>query len=253
MGLLHTPAIPLRKHPYGETSLILRFYTRELGIVGVMAKGARRRGSRGGGGVPETFARGVLTLYVKDRRDLQTMKEFSLERGRRGVARHVLRFAGASTLGEILLRHAEGGESADLFHRLDRALDRIETEPEDALISRVLAEGWGLVSALGFRPVLDACVACGAPLSGKGLARFDFGEGGLRCTACSQGARGPRMGTGARTQLSRLLETEVVEELSRPRAHLRLLSNFVTFHLSGGRPVESLRILLDLFGSDGGA
>lgn len=245
MAVVSTPAVALRAFPYGETSLVLRFYTEELGVLGVMAKGARRRGS-GGSGVPETFSRGVLTVYVKEGRGLQTMKDFAAERSRRSLGRSVRRFAGASILGEILLRHAGEEGNPTLFGQLDRALDRVGAAEEEALVSEILAQGWGLVARLGYRPALERCVVCGGELGRGEMARFDFSAGGIRCSGCMGEGSGPRIGPGAREQLRELLEARPVEDLRKPRAHLGLLDDFVTYHLSGGRRLDSFRILLDL-------
>lgn len=248
MAVVSTPAIPLRRFPYGETSLILRFYSRDLGVVGVMAKGARKRSSRGSG-IPETFTLGVLTVYVKETRGLQTMKDFAPEKPRRGMGRDVLRFAGASVLGDVVLRHAGEEASPALFARLDGALDRIGEAERARLLGRILAEGWGLVGALGYRPVLEVCVSCGEALEEDAMGRFDFGAGGIRCPRCSGDGGGPRVGTTARDQLRGLLDGRIVADLRRPRAHVRLLSDFVTYHVSGARPLDSFRVLLDLVDS----
>lgn len=245
MAVVSTPAVALRAFPYGETSLVLRFYTEELGVMGVMAKGARRRGSRGSGG-PETFSRGVLTAYLKEGRGLQTMKDFAPDRPRRSLSRSVRRFAGASVLGEILLRHAGEEGNPPLFRQLNLALDRVEEVREDGLLSEILAQGWGLVARLGYRPALERCVACGSELGRGEMARFDFSAGGIRCSGCMDEGTGPRIGPGARQQLRQLLKAHPVDDLRRPGAHLSLLDDFVTYHLSGGRRLDSFRILLDL-------
>jgi DNA repair protein RecO (recombination protein O) len=251
---LTTRAILLRTHPYGETSLVLRFFTRELGTVGVMAKGVRSRGSKRGTGL-ETFASGDLILYVKETRDLQTFKDFTNVRQRRGIPRHLLKFAGASVVGELVYRH--GGESASpaLFDALESVLDRLEAAEEDAVVSTVLAAGWWLVANLGYHPVLDTCVRCGSELEDDTMGRFDFSAGGVRGPCCSgtpdgTGAvAGPRVGPGARAQLAMLVEG-APGPVTRPRAHAQLLSDFVTYHVSGTKPLESFRFLLGLLPAD---
>lgn len=248
MAVVSTDSVVLRTFPYGETSLILRFYTRELGIVGVMAKGARKRGSRGAG-VPSTFSRGVLTVYVKDGRGLQTMKDFATDRPRRAMGRDFLRFAAASVLGEILLRHAGEEGNPRLFFRLDDALDRVETVAAGELVPTLLAQGWTLVSELGYRPVLDRCIRCGAQPGEGEMGRFDFSAGGILCSGCMAGEPGPRIGPRAREQLRMLLEGRSDPDLPKLRAHLRVLEDFVTYHVSEGRPLDSFRILLDLLDS----
>lgn len=249
MSPVSTPAVVLRSFPYGETSLILRFYTLGAGVMGVMAKGARKRGSRGSG-TPDTFTTGVLTVYVKASRDLQTMKDFAPEKARRALGRDLFRFAGASVLGELVLRHAGEEGNATLFHLLDHALDRVVQVPEEVLLPEVLALGWSLVDALGYRPVLEACTACGRSLEDDEMGRFDMGAGGLRCPSCpGDEETGPRVGPEARRQLRTLLAGEPVQELRRPRAHVQLLNDFVTWHVSGGRPLRSFRIFTDLLES----
>lgn len=243
MSVVSTPGVLLRSFAYGETSLILRFYTRDLGVMAVMAKGARR--SRRGADSMETFASGTLTVYLKETRDLQTLKEFDARHSRRRLSTPLLRFAGASVLGELVLRHAGEEGNPALYDRLEDGLDRMEAWEEDRLAAGILAEGWGLVAALGYHPVLEACVECGRVLdAGEDLARFDFAAGGLRCAAC--GGSGPRIGPGARAQLLDLLAGRLPGTLRRPRAHARLLSDFVTYHVSMTRPLDSFRILTAL-------
>jgi hypothetical protein len=43
-----------------------------------------------------------------------------------------------------------------------------------------------------------------------------------------------------------LLDGEAPEELIRPKAHLRLASDFITYHVSGGNPLRSLTVLTAL-------
>jgi recombinational DNA repair protein (RecF pathway) len=98
------------------------------------------------------------------------------------------------------------------------------------------------VSTLGYRPVLEACVECGSP-PGDAITRFDFAAGGIRCAACSRAESGPRLGPGARAQLVALLDDPRLPVLERPRAHLRLLADFVAYHVSDGRPLASFEVL----------
>jgi len=47
-----------------------------------------------------------------------------------------------------------------------------------------------------------------------------------------------------------MLEGGSSVEVSHPRAHLRLLENFVTYHLAGSRPLRTFQFLADLLGQD---
>lgn len=248
MAAVTTRAVLLRSFPYGDTSRVLRFLTEDHGVVGVMAKGVRRVGGRGGG-APDTFAAGDLMFYMKDGRDLHTMKEFTTTRPRRRLGLGLLRLGAASVLAEIVLRHGGDDAGRSVFATLEQGLDRLEEAQEETLLQVLLARGWSLVDCLGYRPVLHACVACGRPLEEDEMGHFDFQEGGVRCAACAGSAGGPRIGPGARAQVEGLLAGRE-DPVSLPRAHLRLLHDFVIWHLSGTRPLESFRILADLVPPD---
>jgi DNA repair protein RecO (recombination protein O) len=240
--LIQTPAILLRSYPYSETSQILRFYAESLGVVGAMAKGVRKAGGRGGGSL-STFTEGTLALHYRDHRELQTYRDFAATRPRPGIAGSPLKLAGASVLGELVLKHAESEANPALFLGLSGALDRVEAASEEGFLTKLLLEIWSLVRELGYEPMLDGCVECGRELGPQELGRFDFAAGGLRCASCAGETGGPRLGPVARTQLMGLLEGAVAGELRRPRAHLRLASDFVTYHISGGTPLRSMSVL----------
>lgn len=242
MSLTTTRAVLLRAHPFGETSRVLRFLTRDRGIVGVMAKGVRS-GRRGAG--LETFGDGTLVFFHKESRDLQTYKEFGLERARRGLGRDPLRLAAASVLSDLVLRHGGDAEPGPLYDVLTAALNDLDTAGADEIVRRVLRGAWSIISVLGYQPDLTGCPICGRALSADEVGRFDFAQGAVRCAECAEGSTGPRVGPGARGQLAALFRTEL-PELDRPHAHLRLLSDFITYHLSGGRVLDTFRIFASM-------
>ena len=247
--MITTAAILLRSFNYSETSKVLRFLTRDHGVMGVMAKGARKSHGRYGGSI-ETFVTGELTAYVRPTRDLQTLKAFAGTRPRRPLAGNVIRFAGASMLAEVVLEHSGEDPAPEIFDRMDRALDAVEVVDEISLPGTLLGEAWGLVAALGYQPVLDPCVRCERSLEDGEMGRFDFAGGGIRCADCADDEPGPRIGPNARRQLCELIEGNPSVQVSHVRAHLRLLADFVTYHLSGSRPLKTFQFLTDVLEQD---
>ncbi len=245
MSVVTTPAVLLRSFNYSETSRILRLYTLDLGLVGVMAKGIRKGGGQGRSGL-ETFSRGDLTLYVRPTRDLQTFKEFALRESGGGLGRDVVRFAAASVLAELVLAHTESEPSPEVFGRLIAGLKRVEEVERDDVVAALLNEGWMLVSALGYQPQLDPCVQCANPLTDSDLGRFDFGAGGVRCPVCAVEIAGPLIGPGAREQLDALLQGPTDLPITKPKAHLQLLHDFTVYHVSGSKPLQSFRFLVSV-------
>lgn len=248
MAPVRTPAVLLRGHDYGDTSRILRFYTRDHGLLSVVARGVRGRSGKGATNV-SSFASGELTAYVKPQRDLHTMKDFACVRLRDGLAADVLRFAGASAAAELVLAHAETERQLGVYDAIERALDALADSDRDRLPGVALAALWTTIEAFGFAPQLDPCVRCGTVLQEDGVGRFDFAAGGMRCPACAEESAGPRVGPIARGQLAALLVGEVPTGLTHTRRHLALVSDFIAYHVAS-RPLKSLRFLGGLLPPD---
>jgi len=238
---VRTSAVLLRAHDYGDSSRILRFYTRDHGLLSVVARGVRGRSGKGTTTVV-SFASGELTAYVKAHRDLHTMKEFTCTRLRESLGGEVLRFAGASAAAELVLAHAEQESHAGLFEAVEHALNGIEEAPSEGLPGTILAGLWTITEMFGFAPQLDPCVRCDTALEPDEVGRFDFAAGGVRCAECAEGAAGPRIGPIGRGELKALLMGEVPAGLTHTRQHLGLLSDFVAYHVVS-RPLKSLRFL----------
>lgn len=83
--ILRTDAVVLRTLDYGETSRIATLLTRTHGVVGALARGARRPTSRFGATL-QPMACVEAVLYVRPGRALQTLKE----------AAHLVRFPALS-------------------------------------------------------------------------------------------------------------------------------------------------------------
>lgn len=248
MAAVETPAVLLRAHDYGDSSRILRFYTRDHGLVSVVARGVRGKSGKGTTTLA-SFASGQLTAYLKAHRDLHTMKDFHCTSLRAALASDMLRFAAAAAAGEIVLVHAQQEPQPEVFEAVEQAFDRIESVPKDDLPGTALAALWTIIEAFGFAPQLDPCVRCGTSIVDAQVARFDFSAGGLRCEACAEDAAGPRVGPGARGQLAMLIEGELPPGLTHTRQHLGLVSDFIAYHLAT-KPLKSLKFLGSMLPAD---
>lgn len=245
MPPLVVQALLLRSHPYSESSRILRFLTPHHGVVSAIGRGVRSRGSRGGASL-EVFARGSLTLDHRPGRDLQGFRSFDVEDPHRSLPLSLVRFGGASFLGELALRHGTEEGNPALFEGIDHALSLLEVKDDAAAAALVVATGWRIMALLGYAPELDQCVVCGESIPEGGTARFDHAAGGVRgpeCTPTTGPPPGPLVGPGTRALLARMLMGEEPEALPRLRVHLRLLHHFATWHMGQGRAMESYAFL----------
>ncbi|MEN8375482.1 MAG: DNA repair protein RecO [Gemmatimonadota bacterium] len=240
---MSVPALILRGFPYGESSRILRFITPEHGLVGAIARGARRPRSRFSA-LLDPFGEGVALLSFRQGRDLQTLTAFDLTKSRRGLGRDLRRYGGASVLAELLLRTATGAASSELFERVGAALDALEVAEGEAIESEALGAAWTLVHLLGFAPELAHCTRCGREVDRDEDADFDYAAGGLRCADCP-GEEGTRLPAGARAALRAMVGGDR-PTVARPYAHWILLERFLAYHVLDGAPMKSLAFLLDV-------
>lgn len=196
----------------------------------------------------ESLAVGTLSAYVKPGRELQTFKDFSPDLSTPSAGRDPSALAGGAALAEMVLRHAGEDSNPELFHALVEGLRAVASAPGPDVLVVTLATGWRIVAVLGYQPELDACVSCGALLDSEREAmRFDYSAGGLRCPDCSVGVVGPRIKPETRRDLARMISGRLPEgDLARPTAHLALLDDFVTYHVSGGDSLRSLGVLREL-------
>ena len=135
--IVRTDAVVLRAFDYGETSRIVRLLTRQHGVIGVLARGARRPTSAFGSTLqPASYVQAVY--YYRAGRGLQTLKETA----------HVVR-----------------------FKRVPGDLDRVTAALRVVEVARLLLEEGEahplaldlVVHALGFVDAAEANVANAAP------------------------------------------------------------------------------------------
>src|SRR5258705_9833250 len=119
------------------------------------------------------------------------------------------RLAHAQAATELIDRLVWGEEPhPELFDLLAQALDAIPRAPLAALPAVTIAFDLQVAALLGYRPRLDACAGCGAPLSQRRL--FSPARGGLVCDRCPAAEPGTiRLSAHAPAGLSLLLSRPV--------------------------------------------
>jgi DNA repair protein RecO (recombination protein O) len=180
MPPFRTPGIVLRARDLGERDRLVSLYTRDLGRIHAVARGARRLTSRFGGAL-ELFTWGDAVGFEPAGRDLLRLDQFDIRRSFRRVREDLGRLGQGARIVEALVRLTpERDPQPDCFALLVRALGALETGPA----SRVtLAFVLRLLDLLGHRPALDRCVGC-ARLVVAEIAGFDPIGGGIVCRAC---------------------------------------------------------------------
>lgn len=243
MPVVSTPAVILQGFPYGDTSRILRLYTRDFGLRSVIAKGAARPRSRFGG-LLEPFTEGQAQFFLREGRDLFILSGFDLLRGRQRIGHDLAAFAGASLAAELLLRGGTEEPHPELFDTFSASLDGIARAEPEEIPARALAAVWLVVALLGYRPELEVCVRCGRSLEPDESCRFDVEAGGAACLVCRPAGRL----LDPRTRAEILAMSGGEPPVARPEGrtlHRALLQVFLSTHLAHDRPLRALDLFAD--------
>ena len=185
MALVKDVGFLLRKIPFSESSFILKTFTREHGLVSLVARGAKRPNSRWRG-VLEPVLHLQFLFPEFARSELRTLGEVSLMRDFPAVREDPIKQGLARVFAEILLRYAPSESDAAQFHDLLLAAkEKLEdSSPERAALqvqlSAFLLRYCGIS---GFQPQFRICVSCGQPVTGLNVP-FLLDRGGPICSRC---------------------------------------------------------------------
>lgn len=180
-----------RRHDFRESSRLVTLFTRDLGRLVVLAKGAHRADSPFLGRL-DLFNECRVVL-APDRGGLRLLERAELAVERRAL-RLPARFLAASYIGELCDAGFAGDRpDAELFDLLQGGLVLLERCPLASVAVVVLGLELRYLRHLGALPALDRCAECGCGLQRGGCRGAD---GSLLCRAH---APSPRVAVTAAT------------------------------------------------------
>lgn len=171
--------IVLRTTDYGETHKIVTMFSRKLGKISAMAKGAKKPKSRMAA-VTQPFIYAEFLAYAG--RGLGSIQQGDIIDSFRRVREDIVKTAYAAYITELTDKlMEEKSPDAYIFKELKQTLEWIATH-EDAEIPVMMLE-LKLFKKGGFAPKVEGCANC---LSREGPFTFSIAEGGLLCVKCSR-------------------------------------------------------------------
>ena len=188
MPLISDRAICVRRYEYSETSQILALFTREHGLIRVIARGAHRTTKAGAskydGGL-DTLDEGDALFTDRLDKDLNTLAEWKLIDGHRSIRRAQRPLYLALYLAEIVGTVFESHDPhPNAFERFASTLAQLATPAlEESAIAMVL----DLLDESGFMPLLSNCVGCDRATMGERVLFFSPARGGVVCRDCEAG------------------------------------------------------------------
>jgi DNA repair protein RecO (recombination protein O) len=180
-------ALVLRTVEVFETSLVVTLFTRELGKVSGLAKGARRLRSPFQGGL-DLLVVSDIVLFTKASEALDLVAEAApVERFpslRRDLAALYAGYYIAELLSDLTDLHDPHPKLFDAARITLRHLG-----DADLRAHRILRFELACLRELGVMPSLDRCAQCGDPVEPRngGTVWFGLATGGVLCDACRPG------------------------------------------------------------------
>ena len=210
--------IVLRRTKLGETDLIVTLLADTPTQLRAVAKGARKPGARLTG-VVGLGNEVELQLHVG--RSLDVITEGTLVASRADCVREFER----ASLMEVVLDVAaeltvEGEHDERMLPMTRAALGAVSIARTGLLAYVAAAYVFKAVSMQGFRPVFDACVACGAAVDPRAAetVRLSFEDGGVLCDDCADGMRGAMRKASTLAWASSLIRMTFAQITALPEA-----------------------------------
>ena len=177
--VLKTEAIVLRHFPLGEADYILALYSRQLGKINAVAKGARRVKSKMGGHVEPLMH--TSFLLAEGNNDLFTVNQAELLEGFRPIREDIERLELALHIAELMEAMTPTyQENEPLFHLLRDSLTTLSDGDHSSLMTYFRLH---LLELSGFCPELYLCVECNSKIQPT-AHKFSPDRGGTLCILC---------------------------------------------------------------------
>lgn len=163
--------------PYGESSKIINILTKDEGIIGVMAKGAKKIKS------PLRIATEKLTLgifnvyYHKDK--LSTLVSADIINPLLNIKTDIVKIGYLTYIVELAGQTAKQNNDKSIYSILKSCILKIEEGLNPAIMTNILE--LKMLDYLGVGIDLDKCIKCG---NTKNILTISGDEGGYICADC---------------------------------------------------------------------
>jgi len=161
---------------YGDTSKIIDIFTKEYGVIGVMAKGCKSLKSNLRS-VTDKLTYANFTLYYKKDK-LSILSEASVINNFSNIKKDIEKISYASFLLDLTNQVYKQCEDNSLYELLISSLIKINDNFNPLVITNIIELKY--LNYLGVMPNLDGCSICGS----KNVITLSSDKGGYLCSKC---------------------------------------------------------------------
>ena len=242
MGLESTSGIVLKTFSYGDTSKIIRCYTRDFGKISLIAKGVK---------TSKTLQIGYLepincisiNLYYNSKRQLQIFSKAEFDHPFLSIKNSIKKLSYSFAVIELIDKTVNGEEShLELFNLTKDTLSAINDNK-----GKINTLFWffqlNLLKLLGLKPNLSNCSNCQ-----NSMIKANFFSGELFCNKCSTTGE-IKLGKNSLHMLKTINKIEIVN-MSKLNIHSierkeigEFLKQYYSYHIDGLREIKSLKVM----------
>ena len=161
---------------YGDTSKIIDIFTKEYGVIGVMAKGCKSLKSNLRSVTDKLIYANFTLYYKKDK--LSLLSEASVINNFSNIKKDIEKISYASFLLDLTNQVYKQSGDNEIYNLLISALLKINTNFNPMVITNIVELKY--LEYLGVMPILDGCSICGS----KSVITLSSDKGGYLCSKC---------------------------------------------------------------------
>ena len=176
MEIVKVKGIVISENNYSETSKLLNVFTKEYGIVGIIAKGAKRLKSPLRS-VTTKLSYGYFQFNYKEGK-LSNLIVADVINPFNEIKKDLLKISYASYLLELTSQVVKQSNEKQIFDLLEEALLKIEEGFDPTVITNIIELKY--LEYLGIKPELNSCSVCGSTK----ILTVSTSKGGFICMNC---------------------------------------------------------------------
>ncbi len=176
MKIISIEGIVISSTPFKESSKIINIFTKDKGIIGCIAKGAK--GMKSKLRIPsEKFAYGVFHIYYKEK-GLCTLIDADIKNYFINIKSDIMKVSYLTYICELASNVYKESNDNEVYNLMENAILKIEDEMNPKIITNILEVQF--LEYLGISLNLDNCVSCGSTK----IATISLPRGGYICSKC---------------------------------------------------------------------
>lgn len=175
--------IVLKERSYAESSKILDVFTKEYGIVSVIAKGSKKIKSTLSG-VSTRLSYGVFHIYYKEGK-LSTLTSVDVINPFINIKNNIINIGFSTYLSELTFQVVkQSNNTFEIFDLFINGLIKINDNYDPLVITNIIELKY--LHYLGVMPILDKCGVCG---NANNIITLSYDKHGLLCKKCRENER----------------------------------------------------------------